>query len=168
MLCDGCKKNEASIVLHMVTNGQVATRSLCPDCAQKAHGEMTRAFTTMGLQMEGLQGMVEQQAQREEIRIPRMICASCRSAYEEIDDTTVFGCPQCYGAFEEQVVGYLSSIRPKEEIIPEAARMDTAIPVPTREELEHRLNEAISSEDYEEAAALRDRLRTLAQENTDV
>ena len=47
MKCDGCKKNEAHLVLHMITNGQVATRSLCMECAKKAHEEMTQAFSIL-------------------------------------------------------------------------------------------------------------------------
>ena len=110
MLCDGCKKREASMMLHMITNGQLATRSLCAECAKKAHEEMAQAFSTMGMRMEGLNSMVEQPPQ-EAIRLPKMICASCRTPYEDIDHDTVFGCPNCYQAFHQLVIDYLSGLQ---------------------------------------------------------
>ena len=161
MLCDGCKQKEANIVLHMMTNGQVATRSLCADCAQKAHTEMTKAFATMGMQIEGLQGMVER-TQEERDSIPRMMCSNCRTAYTEIGYYTIFGCPRCYSAFHQQVVDYLTSLRPVEQAeipVPDAM---PALPVPTAEELSARLDEALRAEDYEQAAALRDQLKAMA------
>ncbi len=157
MLCDGCKKNEANIVLHMMTNGEVATRSLCSDCAQKAHVEMTRAFTTMGMRLEGLQGMIDK-AQEERDSIPRMMCSNCRTAYNDIGYDTVFGCPRCYAAFHQQVVGYLTPLKPLEQTT-EAVPDTFPVPaVPSMEELESRLSDALQVEDYEHAALIRDQL----------
>lgn len=161
MLCDGCKQNEANIVLHMMTNGQVATRSLCAECAQKAHTEMTKAFATMGMQIEGLQGMVER-SQEERERIPRMMCSNCRTAYTDIGYDTVFGCARCYGAFHEQVMQYLSSLRPVEQAASQAPDVLPVLPEPTAEELHARLDEALRAEDYEQAASLRDQLKLMA------
>ena len=162
MKCDGCKKNEAHLVLHMITNGQVATRSLCMECAKKAHEEMTQAFSTMGMTMAGLDDLRPEniETQRESLRLPRMICASCRTAYEDIGHDTVFGCPQCYQAFLGQVIDYLSTLKELEEPARAAAvplRIDLA-PV-TESDLRERLNDALKTEDYEQAASLRDRLR---------
>lgn len=162
MKCDGCKKNEAHLVLHMITNGQVATRSLCMECAKKAHEEMTQAFSTMGMTMAGLDDLRPEniETQRESLRLPRMICASCRTAYEDIGHDTVFGCPQCYQAFHGQVIDYLSTLKELEEPARAAAvplRIDLA-PV-TESDLRERLNDALKTEDYEQAASLRDRLR---------
>lgn len=162
MKCDGCKKNEAHLVLHMITNGQVATRSLCMECAKKAHEEMTQAFSTMGMTMAGLDDMRldSAAAQREDLHLPRMICASCRTAYEDIDHDTVFGCPQCYQAFHGQVIDYLSSLREQEQPARAAAEPLHMEPAPVTEgDLRERLNEALKTEDYEQAASLRDRLK---------
>ena len=160
MRCDGCKINEAQIVLHMMTNGQVATRSLCSECAQKAHTEMTKAFATMGMQVDGLQHMVER-AREQRDSIPRMICSNCRTAFTDIGYDTVFGCPSCYKAFHQQVVTYLTDLRPKEaeaEAVPDTL---PPLPAPTMEELDARLAEALQAEDYEQAAALRDQIKAM-------
>ncbi len=166
MLCDGCKQKQANIVLHMVTNGQVSTRSLCAQCAQKAHSEMSRAFATMGMQMEGLQGMVER-AREERDSIPRMMCTNCRTAYNDIGYHTVFGCPRCYNAFHGQVMDYLSSLRQKHRPQVEAPEALLTPPEPTREELDDRLAEALQAEDYEQAAALRDRIQEMTASQGD-
>ena len=165
MKCDGCKKNEANVVLHMITNGQLATRSLCMSCARKAHGEMSQAFTTMGMNMAGLedlQGAAAQEA--EQLRLPRMICSTCRTPYEAINHETVFGCPQCYAAFHEQIIAYLSGLRgpemPDEQLGEGQQERHPVIHV-TTEDLRQRLKEAIHDEDYEQAANLRDRLKEI-------
>ena len=161
MLCDGCKRKDASIVLHMMTNGQVATRSLCEDCAQKAHREMSQAFATMGMRIEGLGNMLKE-AQEEKVSIPRMMCSSCRTAYEDIGRDTVFGCPRCYDAFHEQVLAYLSNVRPTPQPAEETTEGEVVLPAPTVETLKASLQDAIKMEDYEQAAALRDQLQKLA------
>ena len=168
MKCDGCKKKEAALVLHMITNGQVATRSLCIDCAKKAHQEMTQAFSTMGMAMTGMEemrGAVNEQS-KESLRLPKMICATCRTAYEDINDETVFGCPKCYQAFHEGVIDYLSSIRgPEKKIESPKEQTSTMVMQVTEIELRESLNQALLAEDYEQAANLRDRLKELIDTN---
>lgn len=167
MLCDGCKKREASIMLHMITNGQVATRSLCTDCAQKAHSHMNQAFNTMGIQMEGLGGMVDK-PHHEELRLPKMICSTCRTPYEDIDHETVFGCLFCYSAFHQQVIDYLSGLRGEPKMPLEEVTQH--MPSLTQDELSERLQDAVNAEDYEQAATLRDeikRIRIDAQGHSD-
>lgn len=162
MKCDGCKKNEATLVLHMIANGQVATRSLCMDCAKKAHEEMAQAFSTMGMTLSGMDELGAA-APREELHVPRMICAACRTAYENIDHDTVFGCPQCYQAFHERVVSYLSGLKGPEQR-PETVQAISMEPVPmTENDLKEQLSEALKAEDYEQAASLRDRLKELSR-----
>ncbi len=166
MKCDGCKKNEATLVLHMIANGQVATRSLCMDCAKKAHEEMAQAFSTMGMTLSGMDELgaaASADAPREELHVPRMICAACRTAYENIDHDTVFGCPQCYQAFHEQVVSYLSDLKGQEQRA-ETVQVIGIEPAPTTEnDLKQLLSEALKAENYEQAASLRDRLKELSR-----
>lgn len=169
MKCDGCKKNEANLVLHMITNGQVATRTLCMECARKAHEEMAQAFSTMGMTLGGMEELrtAAVPEHKEELHLPRMICTSCRTAYENIDQDTVFGCLKCYEAFHDQVIGYLSDLKGQEE--PKTVESVSAVqPIPpaTEQELRERMEEALKTEDYERAAVLRDRLKeyTGAQE----
>lgn len=163
MLCDGCKQREANVMLHMITNGQLATRSLCAECARKAHGEMAQALSTMGLRMEGLNGMVEKPAEPEAIRLPNMICSTCRTPYETIDHDTVFGCPSCYQAFHQMVIDFLSGLQ--ESAVLEHRQMEgQRLPATARESLSTRLQDAIRAEDYEQAAALRDQLNELEKQ----
>lgn len=162
MKCDGCKKNEAHLVLHMITNGQVATRSLCMECAKKAHDEMAQAFSTMGMAMTSMEEMRTEKVieERDNLRLPRMICASCRTAYEDIDGDTVFGCSQCYQAFHSQVIEYLSSLREQKQTLQTSSQVLHVEPSPvTENDLRERLSEALKAEDYEQAASLRDRLK---------
>ena len=168
MKCDGCQKKEAALVLHMITNGQVATRSLCIDCAKKAHQEMAQAFSTMGMTMSGMEEMrgAAKDPAKEKLRLPTMICATCRTAYEDINDEIVFGCPNCYQAFHQKVVDYLSSIRGVEKTSKVEIQEDSTIVMHVTEiELQERLDQALRIEDYEQAANLRDRLKELIDTN---
>lgn len=171
MKCDGCQKKEAALVLHMITNGQVATRSLCLDCAKKAHQQMAQAFSTMGMTMSGMEDLrgTPPQQNDDKLRLPKMICATCRTAYEDIDDDTVFGCPKCYQAFHDGVIDYLSSLRGQEIALLDSKKAEShdSLNTVTEIELQERLSSALKSEDYELACTLRDRLKALTNNNED-
>ena len=132
---------------------------------------MSQAFSTMGMSMSGMEEMrgAVEQPKRESLRLPKMICASCRTAYEDIDEKTVFGCPKCYQAFHNQVIDYLSTIRGSENQLIETAALEDAPVIKkrsTESDLRERLNDALRSENYEQAANLRDRLKEMVDSNT--
>lgn len=77
----------------------------------------------------------------------KRFCAHCGTAVDTVNEDTVFGCPHCY----EAAGGALDALARKEAAPEKPAAFDAG-----QEAMVHRLREALASEDYEQAAHLRD------------
>jgi protein arginine kinase activator len=93
------------------------------------------------------------------------VCESCGLKAEELVKQPLFGCPRCYETFE-------SSLEPLLKRIHGASSHRGRIPggrvVPADvKDLRRRLQCAISNEDYEEAARVRDELRAAGFESAE-
>ena len=110
MLCDNCKKNEATVHMTRVVNGKKSERHLCNACA-KQQGEdfggqgfmnfgpslwdndfFTNDFFTNSLYPDSLLNP------RQETR-----CSQCGMTFSDFNQTGKFGCDHCYEAFEVQI-----------------------------------------------------------------
>lgn len=138
MLCDICHHNEANIIFQVFQNGRMTTHPVCAECAMKAQREFLRALEKMGTAAQ--QDMEEQPA-----ALPKRLCPVCGTAVDEIGRDTVLGCPHCYQSAFEQVAALREGVQP----VKDEEESDMA----------HRLREALASEDYEQAARLRDMLK---------
>jgi len=95
--------------------------------------------------------------------MPR-ICSGCGLAFADFRQTGVLGCAECYQSFAEQLEGLIARSHAgakchtgrKPRRSADAAERQTRIRTLLRE-----LHEAVSSEEFERAARLRDELRTL-------
>ena len=95
----------------------------------------------------------------------QMTCSSCGMSYEEFQRTGKLGCAQCYHAFEEELRPLLTRIHGRSQHAGRApggtekqAQIDAGI-----DELRIRMEKAVSAEDFEEAAKLRDEIRALIE-----
>lgn len=96
-----------------------------------------------------------------------IICPTCRYSEENFNTNGRLGCPNCYEVFDAHV----------EKILPEMhrgtnhkgkipAHLESAIQKEALlQSLEHSLQEAIKLENFEEAAQIRDKLRSLRSEH---
>lgn len=142
MLCDICHKNEANIVFQVFQNGRMTTHPVCAECAMKAQKEFLRALEMLG------GGAQRQAAAEKPADMPRRLCPHCGTAVDQINESTVLGCPRCYEAAERQVGALLQGTQAVQEKKNSVS-----------ENMAHRLREALASEDYEQAARLRDMIR---------
>ncbi len=158
MLCDKCGKNMATTFYKQIINGEVSQIKLCPECA----GELGNSSLYMGMPLGGfLSGVLGEgaaAAHREPVR-----CAGCGMSYREIAGAGRVGCHMCYDTFYDNLMPSLTKIHGR---ITHVGK----IPSSASEELKARshltqlkkeLSEAIASEEYEKAAALRDEIKTL-------
>ena len=162
MRCDQCGEREAEIHLTQIVDSELTTVHLCPRCASEK-GVPTQAslssapLTDFLAQMGKAGGESAPQADAE-------ACPYCGTTMADFRNTGRLGCSHCWAHFESKLrsllrrihgssqhVGklYLSEI--EEEVGPDA-RIGT---------LRRRLERAIELEDFEAAAALRDRIREL-------
>lgn len=153
--------------LTQIVNGQVTDLVLCADCARKKglFDPQTLTFSEKFFPEEfkkRVDDIVRELTEGAEPAAPQedrdvlTQCPACGFSLDVFRKTGRFGCPDCYAVFAREL----------ETALPAAAD-DGAEPGPAdeRRELEQALREAIAREDYERAAALRDRLRTLTPDD---
>ncbi len=108
--------------------------------------------------------------------IQELSCHQCHTAFSAIRSGNLLGCPDCYNAFEEQLVEELIKQDRIAQIACEALSTQPKAPLhrgkgperssevalPQRlQELNQALNDAIGKENFEEAAYLRDAIKDL-------
>ena len=94
---------------------------------------------------------------------PELECPTCGFAQADFKKTGRLGCSTCYTVFAEPLEGMLKQMHKGTQHIgkvPKAlrAKLDTT---KQRERLNEQLQKAIETENYEEAARLRDQLKEL-------
>lgn len=156
MLCESCKKADATIHLTQVADGAVKKLHLCEACAAKSgfdlHGPMSITDILLGA---GASAPEESRAVRERS------CPRCHMRRADFKKTSRMGCPVCYETFAEELPALLKAIHRSDQ---------HAGKIPARESkrvhwsaelaaLERRLKEAVAGEAFEEAARLRDQIR---------
>ena len=161
MICDLCGEREATVHLTEIIDDETRELHLCETCAQEKGAKAVEHFGLAGL----LAGLADFGAKAEEGAPKKRVCSQCGISYEDFRKTGRFGCAGCYEAFHNVLAPLLKRIHgstrhlgkvPAGSAAPKAGE--------TAEDLTHlkeRLRQAISSEDFEEATRLRDRIRAL-------
>ncbi|OGW75852.1 MAG: hypothetical protein A2Z72_04300 [Omnitrophica bacterium RBG_13_46_9] len=163
MQCDVCHKREATVHLTEIINNNVSKLHLCEQCAREKSEEMEEHFGLADL-LSGLTDLVPV-VEKEEID-KDVKCPSCGFTFQNFRKMGRLGCPKCYETFKDQLSPLLRKIHGSENHVGKT---------PARKELVHdkatllddlraRLEKAIQSEEFEEAARLRDQVRAVSKE----
>ncbi len=173
MLCQECHKREAQVHLTKIVNNEKTTLALCRECAD-AHGFNSPLSNVPFPLAEILKGMagnignVMNSATGE-----TLTCPKCNLTFEEFTRQGRFGCGECYKAFRVRLEPIMRKIHgatlhrgtgPLENKTNESG--GAVIPVKEEERLEAKLRQAIENEEFEKAAEIRDKLRTIRESTT--
>lgn len=105
MLCQNCKKNEATMHLKRIVNGSASQLNLCADCARSlGYGD---AFSGMGVGFGELLGDI---FGRGEITGSAAKCAVCGKTFDDIIQSGYVGCPECYSVFYDKLLPSIKRI----------------------------------------------------------
>lgn len=147
--------------LTQIVNGQVTDLVLCEECARKKGLFDPQALTfSEKFFPEAFKERVDKivreltegkEAPQENCDVLTH-CPACGFPLETYRKTGRLGCPDCYTVFARELEPQMSPA--DDGSAPDA-------PADERRELEEQLSAAVAREDYETAAALRDRLRNL-------
>lgn len=162
MLCQNCKRQEASIHLKRIVNGESVELHLCGDCAAGlGYGDL---FSGFGLDP----GRVFAAAGRgsvSRIGSRRLRCETCGLSLEDIAQTSRVGCPDCYAAFGDKLLPLLQKLHGKA-----AYKGKTPLSAGDGDggrqllnTLRLQLEEALRSQDPVRAAAIRAKIRALTE-----
>lgn len=169
MLCQKCSKREATTHIKRVVNGEATETHLCPQCAQ-----------TLGY--DGLFGGFD-------LSIPNIFsslfgdipilssakterCEKCGCSFDDIVRSGMVGCADCYEKFYDKLLPSIQRIHGRTKHAgkkpPETLKAENVVKKKTKEEIiaekEEAMKEAIGTQNFEQAAVLRDEIKALKEE----
>lgn len=160
-LCSVCKKEEATIYFKSTVNDQVVKLLLCEECARKKGMELPvgKNFFSLG---DLVASLTETLTQGRQIP-PRLECGGCGLTYQEFREKGRFGCSQCYLVFSSLLPPLFKRIHGAAQHVGKPYKSNLRAPDAQKElkSLQKELEEALQTEQYEKAAELRDRIRSL-------
>lgn len=186
MLCEQCRKREATIKYVEVAGGVKTEHNLCAQCAGKLDlGQYSALFEgefPLGKLLSGLLGIPD--ADHNESRFAGVVCPTCGTTYEDFVKNSRFGCEDCYSVFDPLIGENIRHLQGSEHHVgkrpaayqaeeEKTAASGAAEPAGTEapdrgrdriRRLSRQLKDAVRREDYQEAARLRDEIRGLKEE----
>ncbi|MEO0123847.1 MAG: UvrB/UvrC motif-containing protein [candidate division WOR-3 bacterium] len=156
MLCDDCKKKPASIFFKDVSGGQIKEVHLCEDCAKKKGILSEKKLSPL----EVLQKLLKNTSHEDE----NVICPVCFLNLAEFKKVGRFGCANCLNVFEPYIKTMIKEVQNSEKHIGKRAKPGGRRAIEVFR-LKEELRRALEKEAYEDAAQIRDKLKTLGVEN---
>jgi len=163
MLCQFCKKQEATIHVTNVESNAVKEIHICRQCAEaRGLDDLKKSNFTMTGFVAGLFDSAFATAGKG--RSPDC-CPNCGTSYSAFQDVGRLGCSQCYEFFVAHLLPLLRSIHGNTRHlgkIPQRFSKQVRMRREVRK-LQEELDAAVQLEQYERAAELRDEIRRLSE-----
>ena len=158
MLCQNCGEREARISITQIINNKKTEIHLCPQCAQQG-GQADPVFALQKM----LMGMVDWGT--ETVGVGKS-CPGCGLTEMELRKNGRFGCGQCYDTWAPLVNTIIGRVQGRTANVGKIPKNAGERVLAQRElsELTEKLQTAVREERFEEAAALRDRIRGLRKD----
>jgi protein arginine kinase activator len=170
MLCQDCKKRESQVHLTQIVNNDKFSLSLCKECAaargfhsplENVPFPLAEILSSMATKMPAVHKKKDRQS---------IICPKCGLSFDDFTRQGRFGCGACYSAFREVLEPIMRKIhgaslhRGQTPIQSETYGKNYALPIREEERLETELKKAIEKEEFERAAEIRDKLKTIREQ----
>lgn len=171
MLCEKCKKNNASFFFQENINGKKRSLALCSECAEemKKNGELQSGdslFDSLGFSPtlhDSLFGSLFSYPEKVKQIGTEKSCPYCRSTFSDFRRQGKAGCSECYRTFSAELQSTIRSIHGNAKHIGRAPAKAKAKLQKEGElrKLKAELKAAIENEEFEKAAELRDKIRSI-------
>ncbi len=155
MNCDKCHKNHATYHLTAIENGSKREAHLCEECARQT-GVGSKFNITIG---DILGTLTEARAGK----APQIRCPECGITYSEFKAKARLGCANDYEVFKgellrilEKVHGATAHVGKTPQSADSTVRMENELL-----RLKRDLDSMVKAENFEKAAEIRDRIKTL-------
>ena len=155
MKCELCKQHKAEVAIKQVVEGEERELFVCPSCAQRAAGTLVTSLVEMLL------------GAAIDLQLPErdpLTCPGCGLSRPEFRKRARVGCAKCYETFARELAPMLRDMHSGDHHVGKTPTRERVSR--TRSELESALKTAIQSQRFEDAAALRDRIRKLSATET--
>ena len=163
MLCEKCKVNQADTHIKRTVNGKTKEYHLCRECAEKmGYDSMFDSFMPdMKDLFGGFLGMPIVNSLASPVR-----CSVCGSSYENIRESGMVGCANCYKTFYRELLPSIKRIHGN--TVHTGKRIGATAQRKPEDEisaLKTELQKAIAEQEFERAAGLRDQIKALEEKD---
>ncbi len=162
MLCESCQKRAATVHFTQVVNNTKVEKYLCEQCAKDKKQFTISSPMSLNDFFSGFMGFVSDE-RRALQDLQEIQCQQCGMRYEEFQKLGKLGCGNCYEVFGERlnplikrVHGTLQHNGKVPEKVSKSIKASQEV-----EKLKGLLNDAIRREEYEKAAELRDKIKSM-------
>jgi len=169
MLCEKCKTKPANVHIEKNVNGNKTFINLCQDCSGGI-GAVASLDALFGGQITpniapfvSMKSSVASPGRQQVIQHNYEPCSTCGMSYPVFKSTGRFGCENCYSAFSEEfnaIIKRVQASNKHEGKHPKKHNFNT-VQIQDISQLRTLMSEAIKSENFEEAARLRDEIRKI-------
>ena len=162
MKCECCHKEEATIHLTQVIDGNVKKLNLCQECAQDSGIDLnspisiTDILLGLGAQSAGVAATMSEFD---------LSCSRCQMTRTEFKKGARLGCPECYNAFMGELNALTKAMHHRAQHVGKIpARQGNKARITAQiAALQKDTEVAIAKEQYEVAANLRDKIKALKE-----
>ena len=157
MVCDVCKANQATVFLTQIVDGKMQKVNLCESCSKEKGVTDPTGFALADL----LLGLGAAQEIEKGGAVQR--CPACGFTQADFKKTGRLGCSVCYDTFSEGLSGLLKAMHKGTTHVGKIpARLMRSLELGARiKQLQRDLDKAVTDENYESAAEIRDQLKEL-------
>ena len=158
MLCQRCKKNPATVHLTEIVGSEKRESHLCEKCSvqenlvDQGHEPINELLAQFVIAHTGAQELAQ------------LSCQKCGMTFAQFRNGGLLGCPEDYQAFRKPLLALLERVQ--------EGNTEHVGKVPGKKgqkrkrqhkimQLQRKLKRAVSVEDYETAAALRDQIEAM-------
>ncbi len=187
MLCQNCGKNQVTFKYTQVINGVKKELNLCDKCAE----ELGLKDMSFSMPMSFSSFLGDFFNDYTDSILPSFIgtkeiqCKNCGTTFEDFLNTGMFGCDECYETFEDRIEPLLKKIQGANRHIGrgykgnnQAGKVNNKNKDKNKtnneksdenklEKLQKDLNKAIKDERYEDAAKIRDEIKSIEKNGKD-
>ena len=159
MLCQHCKKNEASYHAVKIVNGVQTETHLCSECRRKLGVDLTSVdtFGVFGDIFGALNGFFGDGL------LESATCEHCGTTSDRFLRTGRVGCEHCYDKFNTLILPRLQQTQQKIRHVGKTPDKKSNNPLSEYDKLKMELDKAIEVEDYEKAGRINEQLKKLKE-----
>jgi len=170
MICESCGQNDATIHITKITNGVKKEANLCHECASKNQNlnlvsdmDIMAPFAFPNI-LSGLMEYVNKSHKNNndiELR-----CDNCNLLYKDFKESGLLGCSQCYDYFKTAILSVIKGVQGNLEHLGKIPKRSGEELMQKKRVLQLReeLQKAITLEEYEKAAEIRDEIKKIEKD----
>lgn len=160
-MCQHCQKRIANVHFTQIINNKKVEMYLCEQCANE-RGKFASDIVNINDFFSGLLGFGNSAPYLTSVQ-QNTVCEKCGMSYEEFQKTGKLGCGNCYIKYGERIKPVLKRLHGSMKHNGKAPKRVSASIDLTKEieRLKELLDKAVKNEEYEKAAEIRDRIKSI-------